>query len=234
VKLEILEDAERVAARAAELVADSARAAVASRGCFAFALSGGSTPWLMLRALSRKELPWPSVHLFQVDERVAPAGDPARNWGHVEENLLRRVSLAPAQVHPMPVEEGDLEAAARDYARELEAVAGSPPVLDLVHLGLGDDGHTASLVPDDPVLDVRAADVAVVGPYRGHRRMTLTCPMLDRARRILWLVTGASKAGMLPRLQQGDSGIPAGRLRQDRACLLVDTAASTPAQRRPL
>jgi len=214
-----------VARRAAALVAESARSAVAARGRFAVALSGGTTPWPMLRALAREDVPWPAVQLFQVDERVAPAGDPARNWSHIEAALLSQLALAPEQLHPMPVDAGDLEAAASRYARELEAAAGTPAALDLVHLGLGSDGHTASLVPDDPVLEVRDADVAVTDAYQGRRRMTLTYPALGRARRILWLVTGASKAEVLARLWRGDRSIPAGRVRRDAAWLLADEAA---------
>jgi len=126
----------------------------------------------------------------------------------------------------MPVEAPDLEAAAARYARELEAVTGTPAVLDLVHLGLGSDGHTASLVPGDPVLDVADADVAPTGVYQGRRRLTLTFPMLDRSRRVLWLVTGGEKAGMLGRLRAGDASIPAGRVCQDRAILIADRAAA--------
>lgn len=226
-KLEILDDAGRVASRAAELVAESARAAVKARGHFAFAASGGSTPWRMLRALARERVPWPAVHLFQVDERVAPSGDPDRNWTHIEESLLRHVDLPAHNLHPMPVEKDDLEAAAARYARELRTVTGSPPRLDLVHLGLGGDGHTASLVPGDPLLDVDDADVGLSVVYGGRRRMSLTRPVLNRARRILWLVTGDSKAAMLPRLLACDPRIPAGRIRQEAAWLLADVTASS-------
>jgi 6-phosphogluconolactonase len=127
----------------------------------------------------------------------------------------------------MPVESPDLEAAAAQYALTLREIAGSPPVLDLAHLGLGPDGHTASLVPGDPVLDVTDADVAVTGrAYQGRRRMTLTYPMLNRSRRILWLVTGSEKVDMLARLRAGDRSIPAGRVSQDRALVLADRAAA--------
>jgi 6-phosphogluconolactonase len=227
VKLEILADADSVARRAAAFVAAEARAAVKKRGRFTLALSGGTTPWKMLRALADEDLPWQEVHLFQVDERVAPAGDPDRNLVHLRESLLGLAPLPEAQLHPMPVEEVDLEAAARRFARSLEEVAGDPVVLDLVHLGLGTDGHTASLVPGDPVLDVDDADVAVTeAAYQGRRRMTVTFPLLDRARRILWLVTGVSKSDMLVRLREGDPAIPAGRVRQDRAVALADRAAA--------
>jgi 6-phosphogluconolactonase len=224
-KLEVLADAEAAAQRAAELVAADARAAVEARGRFAFAVSGGHTPWQMLRALAEDEIPWSRVHLFQVDERVAPAGHADRNWTHVRE-CLGRVESPAGHLHPMPVEEADLEAAAARYARELAAMAGEPPVLDLVHLGLGPDGHTASLVPGDPVLEVADANVATSGIYQGRRRMTLTFPMLDRSRRVLWLVTGGDKAAMLARLRAGDASIPAGRVRRDRAIVLADRAAA--------
>jgi 6-phosphogluconolactonase len=227
VEVEILRDAASVARRAAERIASEARAGVEERGRFSLAVSGGDTPWKMLRALADEDVPWQAVHLFQVDERVAPADDPDRNLSQLRESLLELVPLPEAQVHPMPVEEVDLEAATLRFARTLEEVAGDPVVLDLVHLGLGPDGHTASLVPGDAVLDVEDADVAVTEtPYQGRLRMTVTFPLLDRARRILWLVTGDSKAEMLVRLREGDAAIPAGRVRQDRALVLADRAAA--------
>jgi 6-phosphogluconolactonase len=180
----------------------------------------------MLRALAGWEVRWDRVEIAQVDERVAPRGDPDRNLTHLQESLLARVPLAPARVHAMPVEATDLEGAARAYAETLSNIAGAPPVLDLVHLGLGPDGHTASLVPGDPVLQVADADVAVTGVYQGRRRMTLTYPILNRARRILWVVTGADKAEALARLLQQDASIPAGRVRQDAAVLVADFAAA--------
>jgi 6-phosphogluconolactonase len=166
------------------------------------------------------------VHVVQVDERVAPAADPDRNFAHLRESLLDHAPLRPDQVHAMPVEAADLDRAAEQYARTLQEVAGSPPVLDLVHLGLGPDGHTASLVPGDPVLDVTDADVAVTGPYQGRRRMTLTFPIINRSRRVLWLVTGAEKAGMLVRLRDGDPSMPASHVRSDQALVLADRAAA--------
>jgi 6-phosphogluconolactonase len=180
----------------------------------------------MLRALAGREVPWEGVHVVQVDERVAPAEDPERNLTNLRESLLDRVPLRPKQIHAMPVEYPDLEAAAKCYALTLRQIAGSPPVLDLAHLGLGPDGHTASLVPGDPVLDVAGADVAVTGVYQGRRRITLTYPVLNRSRRILWLVSGGEKAGMLVRLRDGDPLIPAGRVCQDRAVVLADRAAA--------
>jgi 6-phosphogluconolactonase len=224
--IEVLPDAGAVARRAAELIAGEARAAVAARGRFVLAVSGGQTPWVMLRALAGLDVPWGGLDLVQVDERVAPAGDPDRNLTHLRESLLDHVPLPPARVHAMPVESADLEAGAAAYAATLREIAGTPPVLDLVHLGLGPDGHTASLVPGDPALAVTQADVAITAPYRGRRRMTLTFPVFDRARRVLWVVTGAEKAEMLARLLTADLGIPAGRVRQDRAVALVDRGAA--------
>jgi 6-phosphogluconolactonase len=226
VQMEMLADAESVARRGATFIASEARAAVAARGRFLLAVSGGHTPWLMLRALAAEAIPWEAVHLVQVDERVAPEGDPDRNLTHLREALLAQAPLRPGHVYAMPVDAEDLAAAAARYAWTLREIAGAPPALDLVHLGLGPDGHTASLVPGDPALDVSDADVAVTGPYQGRRRMTLTYPVLNRARRILWLVTGQEKAGMLARLRTGDLSIPAGRVRRDQALVLADRSAA--------
>jgi len=224
--IDVLETADAVAQKAAVLIAAAAREAVAARGRFVMAVSGGHTPWQMLRALAGENVPWEQVQVAQVDERVAPAGDPDRNLTHLHESLLEHAPLRPEQIHAMPVDSPDLESAAARYARTLQEIAGTPPVLDLVHLGLGPDGHTASLVPGDPVLNVSDADVALTGVYQGRRRMTLTYPAIDRARRILWLVTGSEKVSMLPRLLRGDPSIPAGRVRQDLALVLADRAAA--------
>ena len=220
--------ADVVAREAAAIIAADARAATGARGRFIAAFSGGHSPWQMLRALAGEDVPWRSVHVVQVDERVAPAGDPDRNFTHLRESLLEHATLLPEQIHAMPVESSDLEAAAARYARTLQEIAGSPPVLDIAHLGLGSDGHTASLVPGDPVLMVAGDDVAVTGVYQGRRRMTLTYSMLNRSRRILWVVTGSEKVGMLARLRAGDRSIPAGRVRQDQALVLADRLAAGP------
>jgi 6-phosphogluconolactonase len=224
-KLEVLGDAAAAARRAAKVIAAEAAAAVAGRGRFVIALSGGRSPWQMLRALAEEPMPWDQVHVVQVDERVAPAGDADRNLTHQQE-ALGRAPLPPGRLHAMPVEEPDLEAAAEKYARLLREIAGTPPVLDLAHLGLGPDGHTASLVPGDPVLTVADRDVAVTGLYQKRRRLTLTYPLLGRSRRLLWLVTGADKAPMLARLRSRDPTIPAGRLTQGQALVLADSAAA--------
>ena len=224
--IEVYPDDNVVARKAAGIIADAARAAVAARGRFVVAVSGGHTPWLMLRALATDELPWQQVHIAQVDERVAPAADPDRNLAHLRASLLDHAPLPPDHVHAMPVEAADLDRAAAQYALTLRDLAGSPPVLDLIHLGLGPDGHTASLVPGDPVLDITDADVAATGSYHGRRRMTLTFPIINRSRLVLWLVTGSEKAATLVRLRDGDRSIPASRVRQDRSLVLADRAAA--------
>jgi 6-phosphogluconolactonase len=225
-KLEVFDQADSVARAGAAAIAVDARAAIDARGRFAMAVSGGHTPWIMLRALAAEDIPWERVHVYQIDERVAPAGDPDRNLTHLRESLFDHAPLIPEQIHEMPVELADLETAVKQYAATLQQIAGLPPVLDLVHLGLGPDGHTASLVPGDPVLNVRNADVAVTGVYQGRRRMTLTYPILNRARRVLWVITGSEKVQMLNRLLVGDESIPAGRVSRERGLVLADAAAA--------
>ena len=215
-ELEVFADGAAVAARAAAYVAAQAREAVAAHGRFTFAVSGGHTPWAMFAELTKQDMPWADVELFQVDERVAPEGDPDRNLTHLRESI----GDAPARVHPMPVNDPDLDVAAASYATVL------PQRFDLVHLGLGADGHTASLVPGDPVLDVSDALVAVTQPYQGQRRMTLTYPALTRADQVLWLVTGADKRDPLARLLSGDESIPAGRVLATHSLVLADEAAA--------
>lgn len=217
-ELEVSAHAGVVASRAARYVAARARQAVSERGRFMFAVSGGKTPWAMFAELTRQDMPWADVELFQVDERVAPDGDPDRNLTHLRE----AIGDAPARVHPMPVDDPDLDAAAAAYATVL------PQRFDLVHLGLGPDGHTASLVPGDPVLKVTDALVALTQPYQGHRRMTLTYPGLTRADQLLWLVTGSDKRDALARLLAGDESIPAGRVLASRSLILADADAAPP------
>ncbi len=226
-EIQVLADAESVASEAAKIIAREGREAVAARGRFTLAVSGGHTPWQMLRLLAQEDVPWNDVYVAQVDERVAPPGHPDRNLTHLRDSLLRLVSLPLENVCAMPVDSPDLAVAASQYALRLREIAGAPPVLDLIHLGLGPDGHTASLVPGDPVLDVTDADVALTQPYQERRRMTLTYPTLNRARRILWVVTGPDKAGMLHRLRDGDVSIPAGFVRRDQALILADRPAAT-------
>src|SRR5262249_1650482 len=214
-------DDDAVARKAAAIIATEARAAIVVRGRFIVAVSGGRTPWLMLRGFANEQLSWENGHVVQVDERAAHGGDPGRNLAPLRAKLTDHAPLLRDHIHAMPVESPDLNRAAQQYAATLQTVAGSPPVLDLVHLGLGADGHTASLVPGDPVLDVIDADVAVTNPYQGRRRMTLTLPIINRSRRVLWLVTGREKAGTLVRLRDGDPPIPASRVCQEQALYLL-------------
>ena len=222
----IFPDANAVASGAASVIAEEARKAVAARGRFVMAVSGGKTPWQMLRALAGEEVPWASVHIVQVDERIAPAGDPDRNLTHLRESLLSHAPIPPEQIHAMPVEAADPQKACLDYTSVLNSLSGNPPVLDLVHLGLGPDGHTASLIPGDDVCHVQDREVALTGLYQNRRRMTLTYPVINRSRVILWVVTGAEKAPMVPRLLAGDPTIPAGSVAQQNAMILLDQPAA--------
>jgi 6-phosphogluconolactonase len=217
--LEVLPDEQAAARRAAELVAEAGAAAVAERGSFAFAMSGGRSPWAMLAILGDLErMPWQRAELFQVDERVAAPGSEDRNLTHM---VLGLSMDHQSTLRPMPVTQRDLDGAAREYESSL------PERFDLVHLGLGPDGHTASLVPGDPVLEVRDRRVAMTGgSYQGHPRMTLTYPALEAARRILWLVTGAEKREPLAELLAGDESIPAGRVRNEEMVVVADAAAA--------
>ena len=218
IELEVCADEKAAARRAAELIAAVGAAAVAERNVFSLAMSGGRTPWAMLAILGEiEQMPWPNAELFQVDERLASPGSEDRNLTHM---VLGLSMDHQAVLRPMPVTQRDLDGAARDYENTL------PDPLDCVHLGLGPDGHTASLVPGDPVLDVIGADVALTGVYQGRRRMTLTYPILNRSRRIVWVVTGREKAEMLPRLCRGDRSIPAGRISQEQALVLADREAA--------
>lgn len=228
----VTKDAAGAARRAAMVMANHIVGAHGARGRALVAVSGGATPWVMLADLASRTLPWGRVHVVQVDERVAPDGDPDRNLTH----LYACLAGTGTTIHAMDVGSGDAERAAMAYARELaeltspthrsQSVTTRMPVLDLVHLGLGEDGHTASLVPGDAVLDVRETSVAATRPYNGHRRVTLTYPVLAAARRVLWLATGEAKAEMVARLVAGDPSIPAGSVRSDRALLVVDEAAA--------
>ena len=225
-QVEILANPEAVAKRAASIVAGYAREAVAARGHFNVAFSGGHAPWIMLRDLADEDVPWDKVQVFQIDERVAPAGDPDRNLTHLRESLLERAPLRPDHIHAMPVELPELEGAAAQYEQTLHEFCGTPAVLDLAHLGLGPDGHTASLVPGDAVLNVTDRDVALTGIYMGRRRMTLTYPMINRSRKILWLVTGADKVDCIEKIAcRLILPIPAGRIAQENALLLAEQAS---------
>ncbi len=224
---EVHPDAGAVARRAVTFIATQARAAIAERGRFVVAFSGGGTPATMLYQLAAESIDWSKVHIVQVDERIAPSGSPHRNLTQLRTELLERVPIPTGQIHAMPVLSADLESAAREYGQQLATIAGMPPVLDLVHLGLGGDGHTASLMPGDTALDISHADVAISAIHHGWRRMTLTYPIINRARAILWLVTGEEKSAMVSQLLHGDGTIPAGGVTRTSALLLLDTAAAS-------
>jgi 6-phosphogluconolactonase len=226
VKIEVFDNADMAAKRAASIIAEEARQSVALRGRFIIAVSGGKTPLKMLRALADEDVPWEGMHVFQVDERLAPEGHPDRNLTHLRESLLGHSPLHPEHIHAMQMEVKDPEAAAADYARTIEEIAGSPAIIDLLHLGLGSDGHTASLIPGDPVLNVTDRDVAPTGIYQGRLRLTLTYPIINRARKILWLITGSEKTEMLKRLIERDISIPAGYISQENALVLADKNAT--------
>jgi 6-phosphogluconolactonase len=215
-ELQIVDDAATVARAGADFVADQARQAVSDHGGFHFAVSGGHTPWAMFAALVSESVPWEATVIYQVDERVAPPDDPDRNLHHLTEAL----GSAPARVEAMPVNDDDLEQATARYAASL------PDQFDLIHLGLGPDGHTASLVPGDPVLSVTDRLVGLTQPYQGRVRMTLTYPALARARQLLWLVTGGDKKDALTKLMAGDVSIPAGRVEAAKSLVLTDRDAA--------
>ncbi len=220
IELEVLPDERAASQRGAELIAAAGAAAAAARpGPFALAMSGGRAPWRMLAILGElEEMPWDATELFQVDERIAAPGSEERNLTHFVLGLSIEHQSA---LRPMPVTSRDLDAAAHEYEGSL------PERFDCVHLGLGPDGHTASLVPGDTVLDVGDRRVAVTETeYQGHRRMTLTYPALEGAERIVWLVTGAEKRGALAKLLAGDRSIPAGRVENQNMVVVADEAAA--------
>lgn len=220
--LEVLADAEAVAQAGAKFIAARVRESVSQRGRAVIALSGGATPWVAFKALATEDLSWGQLEIFQVDDRVAPDGHTDRNLTHLVASLP-----AAARIHAMPVNAENPESAARDYQNEIESFAGVPAVLDLIHLGLGPDGHTASLVPNDDALEIQDRDVAMTGVYQGRKRMTLTFPIINRARSILWLVTGATKAAALEWLCDQDATVPAGRVSPANSLVLADRAAKT-------
>ncbi|MGH3132531.1 MAG: 6-phosphogluconolactonase [Gaiellaceae bacterium] len=209
--VEVHADASAATRRVASLIAERAREGAGRRGRFTLAVSRGPE---LIRLIAAEDIPWQQVVVYQVDERVAPPGHEDRNLTH----LLAGVPHDSAR--PMPVDDPDPEDAATRYAGEL------PDRLDLVHLGLGPDAHTASLVPGDPVLDVRDRLVAITAEYRGYRRMTLTYPALEAAREIVWLVTGESKRDALALLLAGDASIPAARISNLHQLVIADERAA--------
>ncbi len=219
----VLPDARSAAHAAAERIAADLRGALALRGRASLAVSGGTSPWLMLAELGDMDLDWTAVDILQVDERMAPDGDAARNLTHLT-GCLAGTRAAAAHLHAMPCGGADADVAARAYVPVVDGLGGP---IDVVHLGLGDDGHTASLAPGDPVLDIiDVAVAATAAAFNGHRRVTLTYPTINAARQVVWLLTGADKAPMVPRLEAGDASIPAGRVERSRALLVLDGPAA--------
>ena len=221
----IANDADAAGCKAAQWLAQHIQAAVAARGVCMLALSGGRTPVRMFRELAQQAVPWESVHLFQVDERIAPGVPDMLNRTCMYEHLIRHIGMPANQLHTFDIDAVDLPASAVRYSDTLQEMCGNPPVFDIIHLGLGVDGHMASLVPDDPVLEITDNTVGITDFYQGCRRMTLTLPVLAHARILLWLVTGPDKATMFFKLQHGDKGIPAGRLQHDNSVAFVDRGA---------
>lgn len=224
-KTEIFLQAEDVAIAAAAYLAQQITATLETKAIFSMAISGGRTPWEMLRHLAQAQLPWERVHLFQVDERIAPEGHADRNLTKLQEVIAGTQMAERMTIYPMPVNEANLAQAAQHYAETLLEVTGDGR-LDLIHLGLGTDGHTASLIPGDQVCAEQALDITrTAQPYQGRLRMTMTYPLINRAKQVLWIVTGGEKGEMLQRMLQQDPSIPAGSIRQENALLLVDQAA---------
>jgi 6-phosphogluconolactonase len=231
-RIHVLPTPDKAAERAADWLRTEIGRASAQRGRCLIALSGGRTPWRMLRELRGLHVHWHDLHVFQVDERIVAENDARRNARQIAELLVAPAALRGTQFHAMPVERGDLGVGAEEYARLLTEYCGTPPVLDVVQLGVGADGHTASLVPRDRLLEASDRDVGVSIPYEGVARMTLTFRMLDAARHRLWLVTGADKSAALRKLWAGDASVPAGRVSRESAFVFADAAASAelPAQ----
>lgn len=224
-ELEVLPSAALAAERAAALIARNVRDDIAVMGRATLAVSGGRTPIRMLEVLGSESLDWERVDLFQVDERVTPLGHADRNATHTVGALAAAVRSAPASFHWMPVDDDDLETAAGRYAAELRAAAGSPPSLGTVHLGLGADGHTASIFSGSPLF-ASTREVAVTPEHLGMRRMTLTLATINRARRIVWVVTGRDKTKALAGLVAGDTSIVGSCVRRTSAIVVADADAA--------
>lgn len=225
-EINVFDTADKVAREAARLIAELIRENIAKKGFFTFAVSGGRTPWEMIKVLAKEQLPWEKVYLFQVDERIAPDGHPDRNLTQLFSAIQGSKLVTRLNIFPMPVTAENLDMACEEYAQHLEQITKTGR-LDLIHLGMGSDGHTASLIPGDAVCDVLDRDVAMTAaPYQGRARMTLTYPAINRAEKILWIATGAEKSSMLQRLQEGDRGIPAGKISSVQALIFADQEAA--------
>lgn len=224
-KIELFPTAEQVAASAATYLEQEIRDALVHQPFYSLAISGGRTPWEMLKILSKADLPWKRVNLFQVDERIAPERHIDRNLTQLFQAISNTPMTTQLRIFPMPVLAANLDEACTEYAKVIDKVTEGKG-LDLIHLGLGSDGHTASLVPNDGVLEVKDRQVACTqNLYQGRIRMTLTYPQINSAKKILWIVTGTEKRVMVQRLLKQDSSIPAGNINQENALLLLDQAA---------
>ena len=225
-EIRTFQSSNEVAREAALYIADRIRENIAKKGFFTLAISGGRTPWEMIKELATEDLPWEKVFLFQVDERVAPDGHPDRNLTQLFKSIQDSPLINRLNIFPMHVIAEDLEEACAEYSENIKRITETGK-LDLIHLGIGTDGHTASLIPGDSVLEVGDKNVALTdSPYQGRERMTLTYPLINQAEKILWIVTGEEKAEMLERLLQQDSTIPAGKINQSHAIILTEESAA--------
>lgn len=225
-EIRTFQSSNEVAKEAALYIADNIRIHVAKKGFFTLAISGGRTPWEMIRELAAEDLPWEKVFLFQVDERIAPDGHPDRNLTQLFNSIEGTSLMTRLNIFPMHVIAEDLEVACAEYSDNIKRITETGK-LDLIHLGIGTDGHTASLIPGDNVLEVQNRDVALTNhPYQGRQRMTLTYPLINQAEKILWVITGEEKAEMLSRLLNQDPAIPAGKVSQSQAIILTEEAAA--------
>jgi len=223
-----------LAQRAAEWLTERATAAA---GRFAVALSGGSTPRRLYELLAaapfRDRLPWPRIHLFWGDERFVPPDHPDSNFRMADDAMIKHVPIPPANVHAIPTD-GTPADAARRYEQTLQAFYGSAALapgrslFDVTLLGLGPEGHTASLFPGTAALDERSTWVTSVIGAKPEARITLTYPALESSRAVAFLVAGAEKHDILGRVREGETALPAGRLRpQGELWWLTDRAAET-------
>jgi 6-phosphogluconolactonase len=223
-QVDVVATPELAARQGALHLAEALRAGIRDRDRACLALSGGASPVPLFRELAQLDLDWSAVHVFQVDERVVPRGDPARNLTTIEQVLVREGPLPAERLHAMPVEADDLAAAAAAYGERLAEFAGTPIELDAIHLGLGADGHTASLFPGDATTQVTDRSVVVTGEHAGYRRLTLTYPVLNAARRVVWFAVGPGKAVVVQGLAAGTLKAPAGGVNRAMAVLVADAA----------
>lgn len=225
-EIRTFQSADQVAKEAASYIADRIRENIARKGHFTFAISGGRTPWAMIKELAKEDLPWEKTFLFQVDERIAPDTHPDRNLTQLFKVIEGSKLVLRLNIFPMRVNAEDLSEACADYESHINRMTGNGK-LDLIHLGIGTDGHTASLVPDDPILEVMEKGVDITGnAYQGRLRMSLTYPLINQAEKILWVITGEEKAEMLNRLLHKDQSIPAGKIDQHHAIVLTEESTS--------